>query len=95
MNMQKLLSHIDELITEGEQLLKTNEDLVDTTKAKEVFLANTTHEIRTPVNIISGFTNLLLGTSINTTQKRYLKNIKNSADNLLVVINELLTFSKI
>ncbi|NOZ45492.1 MAG: tetratricopeptide repeat protein [Chlorobi bacterium] len=90
--LQTALNLINE---QKEQLLKTNEDLVETTKVKEVFLANTTHEIRTPVNIISGFTNLLLGTSINTIQKRYLKNIKNSADNLLAVINDILTFSKI
>ncbi len=77
------------------ELLKANEEIVETTKAKEIFLANTTHEIRTPVSIISGFANLLLSTNINKTQSRYLKNINNSAHNLLVVINDILTFSKI
>jgi signal transduction histidine kinase/CheY-like chemotaxis protein/Tfp pilus assembly protein PilF/HPt (histidine-containing phosphotransfer) domain-containing protein len=90
--LQAALSMIND---QKEELLKANEEIIQTTRAKEMFLANTTHEIRTPVNIIAGFTNLLLNTSINDVQARYLKNIRNSANNLLVMINDILTFSKI
>ena len=90
--LQTALSTISE---QKEELHSINEDIIETTKAKEIFLANTTHEIRTPVNIITGFTSLLLNTPINQVQSRYLKNIHNSANNLLVVINDILTFSKI
>lgn len=92
---EEIRAALNTINDQKEELLKTNEDLIETTRAKEIFLANTSHEIRTPVNIISGFTNLLLNTKISKVQSRYLKNINNSAQNLLVVINDILTFSKI
>ncbi|MBK7443152.1 MAG: response regulator [Bacteroidetes bacterium] len=64
-------------------------------KAKEEFLANMSHEIRTPMNAIMGMTRLLLEKEPKETQKRYLNAIRQSSDNLLVIINDILDLSKI
>jgi hypothetical protein len=64
-------------------------------KAKEQFLANMSHEIRTPMNAILGMTRLLLDKEPRSDQMRYLNAIKESSDNLLVIINDILDLSKI
>ncbi len=62
---------------------------------KQQFMANMSHEIRTPMNAIVGMTRLLLGKETRPEQVRYLDAIRISADNLLVIINDILDLSKI
>ncbi|MEZ4887606.1 MAG: response regulator [Chitinophagales bacterium] len=62
---------------------------------KEQFLANMSHEIRTPMNAVVGITNLLLKKTPRTDQVEYLQIVKQSAQNLLVIINDILDLSKI
>lgn len=66
-----------------------------TAHLKQQFMANMSHEIRTPMNAIVGMTRLLLGKNPTEEQLRYLKAIQQSADNLLVIINDILDLSKI
>lgn len=66
-----------------------------TAQLKQQFMANMSHEIRTPMNAIVGMTRLLLSKKPDADQLRYLKAIQQSADNLLVIINDILDLSKI
>ncbi|WP_435353066.1 CheR family methyltransferase [Emticicia sp. SJ17W-69] len=64
-------------------------------KAKQQFLSNMSHEIRTPMNAILGFTNVILKTPINDSQKEYLNAIKVSGDALVILINDILDLAKV
>jgi signal transduction histidine kinase/DNA-binding NarL/FixJ family response regulator len=64
-------------------------------RARELFLANMSHEIRTPMNAILGMSQLLAKTALTPTQSSYQQAITTSADNLLVIINDILDLSKL
>lgn len=78
-----------------EQILKAKEAAESAKEMQEQFLANTSHEIRTPMNGIIGMTSQLLDSKLSKEQLEYALAIKESSNNLMVIINDLLDLSKI
>ena len=67
----------------------------ESARVKETFLANMSHEIRTPMNAILGMSQLLAKTALADDQLGYQQAIATSAENLLVIINDILDLSKL
>ncbi len=85
-----------------EQLQNQTEDLDDALRAagaastaKSQFLANMSHDIRTPMNGILGMAALLSRSELNEKQNGYVRTIVQSGRALLTLINDILDFSKI
>ncbi len=84
-----------QLIESNAALISLNQKLEEATLAKSQFLANMSHDIRTPMNGVIGMIELLLNTELTDEQREFVENTRASAEALLTIINDILDFSKI
>jgi PAS domain S-box-containing protein len=77
------------------QRKKDAEELLMAQKARELFMANISHEIRTPINGISGMATLLSNNPSAEDSITYLNAIKSASENLKVIINDILDLASI
>ncbi len=92
--IQLIIRDIKERIR-AEESLKAQELAEKLLKVKTEFLANVSHEIRTPMNGILGMTHILAGTKLDEKQQYYVQTVQKSAENLLLILNDILDLSKL
>jgi PAS domain S-box-containing protein len=78
-----------------QSLLQAQHKAEDAAKSKARFLSTMSHEIRTPMNGMLGMAQLLSDTSLSNDQKLYVDTIRNSGNNLLIIINNILECAKL
>ncbi len=77
------------------ELDEAREKAESASKAKGEFLAVISHEIRTPMNGVLGMLRVVRDTQLSAEQRSYLKTASDSAESLLLLLNDVLDFSKI
>ncbi|MBX9687981.1 MAG: response regulator [Candidatus Obscuribacterales bacterium] len=90
-DLEKRLSQLDHL---NKELAAARDQALEGSRLKSEFVANISHEIRTPISAVIGMNTLLLNTELNPTQQEYARMANESAQSLLTVINDILDFSK-
>jgi len=93
---EKNHSEIYALISNMINELQESEKMADeANKTKSLFLSNVSHEIRTPINGIIGFTKILSSTKLDSEQSEFLNTIRKSSQDLLAIVENILDVSKI
>jgi signal transduction histidine kinase len=93
--MVSLAVDITDTIRRERDLERARDAAEAAARAKSAFLANMSHEIRTPMNGVVSMAELLRDTALTEEQALYADTIRNSGEALLVIINDILDYSKI
>ncbi|MFT3783224.1 MAG: ATP-binding protein [Nibricoccus sp.] len=90
-----VFTDISETLRKEEELRAAKDNAEAADHAKGRFLATMSHEVRTPLNGIVGFTSLLLDTKLTPEQREYVQTIRNSGEALIQLTGDILDFSRI
>jgi signal transduction histidine kinase/CheY-like chemotaxis protein/HPt (histidine-containing phosphotransfer) domain-containing protein len=87
----------DRLAQEGlnSRLLEANQKAEKASRSMSQFLANMSHELRTPLNGMQGMLSLLRDSALDQRQQRYVRTAVNSAEHLMMLLNDVLDLSSI
>lgn len=77
------------------EVQKAKEEIAESNQFRNEFVANVTHELRTPVNGVLGLTKNLMDTNVTKEQEKSLELIEKCCQNMMKIINNLLDFSKL
>jgi len=87
--------NINDLMHKQDLLRKETQRARESGEKKALFLANMTHEIRTPINAIVGFTEIMASLTTSEEKQEVVRVIKNNCDMLLRLMNDILTASSL
>jgi len=95
---EELQSQTEELMTQQQELIEKTGEVERANQLKSEFLANMSHGLRTPLNVIIGFSELMrdeVPGKLNDEQRQCLDDIQSSGKHLLNLINKVLDLSKV
>src|SRR5205085_8205986 len=95
---KRVLERTSQVGEANSRLAKQNEELARATRMKSEFLARMSHDLRTPLNSILGFSDLLTEESegpLGETYNDYVEHVKEGSQHLLALVNEILDLSRI
>ena len=93
--VEKLAAVNSELESLTRKLELAYDAAMEASNLKSEFVANISHEIRTPISAVIGMSELLLDTTLSEEQRQFTNMVKDSAQSLLTIINDILDFSKV
>ena len=88
MALKLLTEHLEDEVRQRTRQLEV------ANRVKTEFMANISHEVRTPMNAIIGMTDLVLDSELNDQQREMLSLARSASDKLLLLLNSLLDFSR-
>jgi len=83
------------MASKQEELERLNQEVLDSAKEKEHFVANMSHEVRTPMNGIFGMVNLLREMPLDSQCREYIDAIHASSESLLNILDDVLDYAKL